>query len=260
MTRPLLLLASLLALAGCVADRELVQPVAQARAEIAADDARPAALAAIGLAGVGAALCRYSLEDWQAMNDRAPELPDELAAWFALEGDGVMRSYPARGQYEIVWSGGSFFGEDISLDVTVGTPMSAFSLYLRQAGNPGQEDTGPADSGPGHDEHEFLASALLSTSGCATDTRQVMGNLSFPISGSYDWDLELQGAEGDDGVAFERGQLLPVRGALLWSGVTSFGRASLQTDDASEITEQRWPATASGRNWGAPVELELALD
>jgi hypothetical protein len=260
MTRPLPLFAPFFVLAGCVADRDLVQPVAQARAEIAAEDARPAVQAALGLAGVGAAMCGYSLEDWQAMGDRAPELPEALAAWFSLEEDGVMRAYPARGQYEIVWSGGRFFGQDVRLELTVGTPMSAFSLYLRQAADAAQEDTGPADSGPDQDERESLASALLATSSCASELSQVTGKLSFPISGSYDWELELQGAEGDQGVAIERGSVLPARGALLWSGVTSFGRATLQTEDASVITEQRWPATASGRDWEAGVELDLARD
>lgn len=251
-----LLLTTLLTPA-CVQGRDLLEPVAQARGELVADEARPAAMAAVGMAAVGAALCGYSLEDWQGMGGTAPALPTELAAWFSLEDPGVMRAYPARGQYELTWGGGAFFGQAVALKATVATPMSAFTVYVDQAADAAQDDTGPADTGLGHDDSLTLASAALSTSSCSGEFPQVTGSLSFPVSGEYSWAVGLNGAEDDEGVAFAQGALLPSRGDLSWSGIASFGRATLQTDDASTITDNAWPSTASGRGWEASVDLEL---
>jgi len=257
---PLSALTTLLMLSGCVQDRMLLEPVAQARAEIAAGDAEPAAHAALGMASTAAFLCGYSLEDWQEMGSQAPELPDDLAAWFALDSPAVVRAYPARGQYDLTWGDGEFFGQDVSLKVSVATPMSAFTMYLDEASSSDSEDTGSDDTGATHSESENLASAVLSTTSCGGDEPQVAGNLSFPVSGDYGWTVTLQGAEDDEGVVFTKDALLPSRGDLTWSGVTSFGRATLQTDDASTISVEAWPSTASGKGWESVVDLDLARD
>jgi hypothetical protein len=254
MTRTLHSLALALALLpACLEDRDLLAPVAQARGELVAEEAQPAARAALGMAALGAALCGYSLEDWQAMGE-TPELPEELGAWFSIDGPGVIKGYPARGQYDLTWSGASFFGQDVTLAVTVATPMSAFTVSLNEPG--GAADTG-ADTGAGLQAGQPLAAAVLSTSSCGGEQPQVAGSLSFPISGDYAWAVELKPAEDDDGLVFDPGTILPLRGGLGWSGTTDLGRASLQTDDASLISDGAWPATAAGRRWEARVSLEL---
>ncbi len=260
MTRTLPPLLVVLLATSCVRDRSLIEPVAQARAELVAETAQPAAHAAVGMTALGAALCGYSLEDWQGMGTSAPQLPSDLVAWFSVDPSGVMHAYPARGQYEITWSDGSFFGQDVSLKVTVGTPMSAFTVYLSEPGDAGQDDTGPSETGIGQSEGEILASAVLSSSGCGDGDHLVSGNLSFPVSGDYSWDVTVQGAEDEDGMAFEEDALYPSRGSMSWSGIAEFGRATLVTDDASTIADLAWPATASGRGWESTVDLSLAAD
>ncbi len=257
---PTLLLLLCAPLQACVQTRDLLEPVAQARADIVAEEALPAAHASVGMAAVGAALCGYSLEDWQGRGGSAPDLPDEVAAWFSLDDPGVMRAYPARGQFELTWGGGEFFGQEVALKVTVATPMTAFTVYLDQASAAGVGDTGLADTATDHDDSATLASAALSTSSCAGEFPQVAGSLSFPVSGEYSWAVGLHGGEGDEGMAFAQDALLPSRGQLSWSGVASFGRANLQTDDASIIADDSWPATASGRGWQAPVGVVLARE
>lgn len=267
MTRPMLsLLLTGLLLPACAQDRTLLEPVAQARAEIAAGDAKPATQAALGMASTAAFLCGYSLEDWQKMGNQAPELPDELADWFALESPAVVRAYPTRGQYELTWGGGEFFGQEVALTVSVATPMSAFTVYLNESSSAAPADTGPADTGATQVDSETLASAVLSTTSCGGEEPQVAGNLSFPVSGDYSWAVTIQGradVEGepdDEGMAYTQDALLPSRGDITWSGIASFGRATLQTADASTISEDTWSSAASGRGWESVVDLDLARD
>ncbi len=258
-----LLLGTLL-LPACFEGREMLEPVAQARAEAVAAEALPAIQAAVGMAAVGGVLCGTTLEQWQEMGSQAPVLPADLASWFGLGDPGVLRAYPARGQYEITWGGGSFFGQEIALKATVATPMTAFTVSIDEAG--AAADTGLDDTAAQHDLSAALASAALATTGCGGEEHLVSGSLSFPISGDYGWTVVVQGAEGaedepgsedEEGMAFGVGALLPSRGTMRWSGTTAYGRATMNTDDASTIDAGAWPATVSGRDWEGGVSLPL---
>ncbi len=245
-----------LLLTACVQDRDLLAPVAEARAGIAAEDAQPSVYAALGMAAVAADLCGYSLEDWQAMGTEPPALAEDVAAWFGVDEPAQMRVYAARGQYDLSWNGGRAFGQDVTLKVSVATAMSSFTVTLTELSE-ATVDTG-GDTGAVEDDAEVLASALLATSRCGGTGPQVVGNFDFPVSGDYAWDITLAGAEGDDGLAYAPDALLPSRGTLAWGGVASYGRASIETDDASTISQDRWPGTASGRGWESSVELVLS--
>ena len=255
-------------LAGCIQARDLIEPVAQARADAVAEEALVAVQASVGMAAVGAFLCGYTLESWQDMGTEAPTLPDDVAAWFGIDEPGALRSYPARGQYELTWGGATFFGQDVALSATVATPMTALTVSIVEAGL--ADDTGSdEDTGGTAEATESLASAALATTGCGGEDHLVAGTVSFPISGDYGWTTTLVGAEAtaetedqskgedEDGMAFEVSAAMPARGTLTWSGTTNFGRASLLTDDASTIAEGLWPATVSGRDWDGDVSLAL---
>ena len=254
------LLAAFL-LSGCFEGRDLLDPVAQARADAVAVEALPAIQAAVGMVAVGGELCGYTLEQWQELGTEAPELPADVASWFGLEEPGVLRAYPARGQYEVTWGGGSFFGQDVAIKATVATPMTAFTVTIDEPG--AASDTGMDDTDAPQDVSESLASAVLATTGCGGGDHLVAGTLSYPISGDYDWAVSVAGAAGEEeeddeeGMALAEGDLLPSRGILSWSGTTVYGRASLRTEDASAIAGATWPATVSGRNWDASVSLPL---
>jgi hypothetical protein len=258
---PVSLFLLALLLPGCFEGRDVLDPVAQARADAVAVEALPAVQAAVGMVAVGGELCGYTLEQWQDMGTGAPELPADLAAWFGIEEPGVLRAYPARGQYDVTWGGAVFFGQDVALKVTVATPMTALTVLIDEPGT--ADDTGLEDTGATQDVAESLASAVLATSGCGGGDHLVTGTLSYPISGDYDWAVTVAGAEGEgededeDGMAVPDGALLPARGTLSWSGTTAYGRASMQTEDASTIADDAWPATVSGRDWEAGVSLPL---
>lgn len=245
-----------LLLCACPADRALLEPVAQARGELVVAAAQPAVQASVGMAAVTAALCGTTLEEWQAMGSTAPALPDPVAAWFGLGEPGALKAYPARGQFSLTWGGGSFFGQDVALVVDVATPMSAFVVQIVEAGHAAADDTA-LDTGSAADPAQALASGVFATTSCGGEAPQLTGTLSFPISGEYGWAVSLVAGEEDDGMVVLPGAVLPSRGGLSWSGTVDFGRATLLTDDASTIAEDRWPATAAGRGWETSVGLAL---
>jgi hypothetical protein len=249
---PRLLALVLLTSVACLQDRDTLEPVAQAYADEVLAEATPALRAGLGMAAVGAAVCGHSLGDWQGMD--TVTLPAELADWFGVEREGALLSYPATGQFAATWGGGRFFGSDVALKLSVATPMSAFTVSIDEATGAG--DTG-ADSGIGEEGGGTLASAVLASTLCGSDEPMLSGVVSYPIAGDYGWELSLQAAEDDAGMAWGDDALVPSRGALSWSGSTELGRSALLTDDASSVQDGLWPATVTGRGWSAQVALEL---
>jgi hypothetical protein len=248
-----LLLALPLA-AGCLGDREVLAPVAEAWGQEVAQEGLIGVQAGLGMAAVTAAVCGLSYAEWEALGTVAPVLPEEVAAWFGVEPKGVLKAYAASGQFMATWGGGSFFGQDVALKLSVASPTAAFVAYLDPSRS---EDSGGADTGAEHDDDETLASMVLASAQCGSDARLLTGSASFPVSGDNDWDFALVPAEGAAGVAFTGGAALPSTGSASWSGKTDLGRATLLTHDAAEIADGTWPATAGGRGWSSEVALEL---
>lgn len=240
---------------GCMSDRAILDPVAEAWGRRVVEEATPAVAAALGMTAVAAALCPYSLAEWQGMDDTAPTLPDDVAAWFGVEPVGVLESYPARGQFSCSWTGGTVFGEQVALHADVATPMTSFTVALTEPREGG--DTGPDETGLDTGERETLASMALATSGCGSEVRRATGRASFPVSGGLGWGVELASAEGESGVGYAPDAGLPSSGGLVWTGIADVGRSTLTTHDAASIADGSWPATASGRGWSAEVALPL---
>jgi hypothetical protein len=241
-----------LLLAGCLPDREVLAPVAAAWGEQVASEAAPASQAALGMAAVSAALCGYSLEEWEAMGTVAPTLPEEIASIFAIEEPGALRAYAARGQFACTWSG-SFFDREIALHLAVETPTSDFAVSLEEPGSgvEGDGDTGEPEGAV------ILAAMTLGTSRCGTAERVVAGQGSFPIGGTRGWVVATTPGADTGGLGFAPGAALPEAGGLVWNGFTDVGRATLTTHDAAGITDAHWPATAGGVGWSSEVWLEL---
>lgn len=239
--------------AGCLPDREILDPVAAAWGQQVAEDAAPAAQAALGMAAAASALCGYSLEEWAVMDAVAPALSAEVAGFFALEGDGTLRAWPARGQYACTYGGGSFFAREIALLVEVETPTAAFTVSLVEPG----EDAGRSDDTGEPEGAVILATMGLATSRCGTVERIAAGQASFPVGGTLGWVVSTVPSEDADGLGFAPGEILPREGGLTWAGIAATGRATLTTHDAAEIAEDRWPATAKGDGWSSEVFLEL---
>ncbi len=248
---------ALLLLTGCLSSRDTLEPLAQAKGDYVLGEIDAALLAGVGMAAIGSELCGYTLEEWQAM-EAAPALPAELSAWFGMEQDGALQSYPARGQYVVTWGGVQWFQQDVAIVASVATPMSAFSVYIEAAGSAGDgQDTGAEDTGGPDDDSAALASAVLSTSLCGTEEHKVSGSISYPISVDYGWTVSLEAAEDEAGMAWASGAVLPTRGVIGWSGSTDIGRASLTTRDATSIADGVWPASIKGSDWEAEVALAI---
>ena len=238
----------LMGLGGCVEARPYLSRTTDIWAQNAAQTATPGLRIGVGLGALVAELCSLEADDWQVRIAAGVTPAQEVGDWLGL-GDGVVERDEPTGLYSVVFADVSVVmaaGDDaqsVDLIIEATTPTALFEVTL------GRTDDQAEDTGGMQD----LLMSSMRTSECDTSERQVAALLEPSYQ---DWSLDFA-SSSEEALVWQEGTVLPAQGQIAWSGTTDVGRAVLDTDDASSIHDNLWPATASGEDWSADVEVAL---